>query len=216
MIEIIPAIMPQTIEEAAEKAALVPGALSVQLDLMDGIYVPEKTFPYNGSDVMSPIDIGMFELDLMVKNASARIPEWLGFGATRLIFHIEAESDLLDNFQKYGEGLIGVERGIAVSINTPMEKVDELVPYVDFVQFMGIEKIGYQGQPFTEKVLEKIQHFKEVYPDVVVSVDGGVSLDNAQKLKEAGVNRLVVGSAIFAGEGEPAENLEEFENIVNS
>ncbi|MFT5360166.1 MAG: ribulose-phosphate 3-epimerase [Candidatus Paceibacteria bacterium] len=216
MIEIIPAIMPKTIEEALEKATLVPEALSVQLDIMDGVYVPEATFPYNGNDKMSPLDIGMFELDLMVKNASARIPEWIGLGATRLIFHIEADPDMLDNFQKYGEGLVGVERGIAVGIDTPIEKVDELVPYVDFVQFMGIEKIGYQGVPFSDKVFDKIKDFKEVYPEVIVSVDGGVSLDNLQKLKEAGVDRLVVGSAIFAGDGDPSENLEELENLANS
>jgi ribulose-phosphate 3-epimerase len=215
MIEIIPAIMPQTIEEAIEKAGLVPEALSVQLDLMDGVYVPEATFPYNGNEKMTPLDIGMFELDLMIKNASARVPEWLGLGATRLIFHIEADPDLLDNFQKYGEGLVGVERGIAVGINTPMEKVDELVPYVDFVQFMGIEKIGYQGQLFADKVIEKIQEFREIHPDIVVSVDGGVLKENIQKLKDAGVNRIVAGSAIFAGEGEPGENLEELENLAN-
>jgi ribulose-phosphate 3-epimerase len=215
MIEIIPAIMPQTIEEANQKAALVPEALSVQLDLMDGQYVPEATFPYNSNDKMSPLDIGMFELDLMIKNASERIPEWLGLGATRLIFHIEAEENLLDNFQKHQDGLIGVERGIAVGINTPMEEVDALVPYVDFVQFMGIENIGFQGEEFSERIIEKIDSFGKAYPDVVISVDGGVNASNLQLLKQLGVNRAVVGSAIF-GEGDPAENLEELEKLANS
>jgi ribulose-phosphate 3-epimerase len=214
MIEIIPAIMPQTIEEANQKAAQVPEALSVQLDLMDGEYVPEVTFPYNGNDTMQPLDIGMFELDLMIKNASERIPEWLGLGATRLIFHIEAEENLLDNFQKYQDGLVGVERGIAVSIDTSMEEVDALVPYVDFVQFMGIENIGYQGEPFSERVIEKIDSFGKAYPEVVISVDGGVNSENIQLLNRLGVNRVVVGSAIFGG-GDPAENLEELEELVN-
>ncbi len=205
--------MPQTIEEAREKAGLVPEALSLQLDLMDGKYVGERTFPYNGNEKMSPLEIGVFELDLMIKNASDRIPEWLGLGATRLIFHIEAEDGLLDNFQKYGEALVGVERGLAVGIDTPDERLDELVPYVDFVQFMGIQKIGYQGEPFAEEIIEKIKSFKQVYPDVIVSVDGGVSKENILRLKEAGVNRVVVGSAIF-GSGDPGENLEELEELI--
>lgn len=215
MIEIIPAIMPQTIEEATKMAGFVPEALSLQLDLMDGKYVPEATFPYNGNDKMTPLDIGVFEIDLMIRNASERIPEWLGLGATRLIFHIEAEDSLLDNFQKYGEGLVGVERGVAVMLDTPNEKIDELVPYVDFVQFMGIEKIGYQGQPFMEKIIEKIQSFKRAYPEIIVSVDGGVNRDSIEALKNAGVDRLVVGSAIFK-DGDPAENLEELENLANT
>lgn len=207
--------MPQTIEEVLEKAALVPEVLSIQIDLMDGKYVPEATFPYNGNEKMSPIDIGMFELDLMVKNASERIPEWLGLGAARLIFHLEAEDTLLDNFQKYGEALVGVERGLAVSIDTPDEDLDALVPYVDFVQFMGIRKIGYQGQDFDEEVIEKIKSFKQIYPEIIISVDGGVSKSTILRLKEAGVNRVVVGSAIF-GSGDPEENLEELENLANS
>ncbi len=215
MIEIIPAIMPQTIEEANQKSASVPDAFSVQLDLMDGKYVPETTFPYNGNDKMTPLDIGMFELDLMVVNASERIPEWLGLGAARLIFHVEAEDNLLDNFLKHQEGLAGVERGIAIGINTPDEDVEALVPYVDFVQFMGIEQIGYQGQPFSEKVIEKIQSFKKLYPEVVVSIDGGVSRDNIDILKNIGVDRIVVGSAIF-GSGDPEENLSELEKLANS
>jgi ribulose-phosphate 3-epimerase len=215
MIEIIPAIMPQTIEEANQKAAQVPEALSVQLDLMDGEYVPEATFPYNGNDKMEPLDIDMFELDLMIKNASDRIPEWLGLGAARLIFHIEAEERLLDNFQKYQDGMIGVERGIAVGIDTPMKDVDALVPYVDFVQFMGIENIGFQGEEFSERVIEKIQSFGKAYPDVLISVDGGVNQENLEILKNVGVNRVVVGSAIFGG-GNPAENLAELEQIANN
>jgi len=157
----------------------------------------------------------MFELDLMVKNASERIPEWLGLGAARLIFHLEAEDTLLDNFQKYGEALVGVERGLAVSIDTPDEDLDALVPYVDFVQFMGIRKIGYQGQDFDEEVIEKIKSFKQIYPEIIISVDGGVSKSTILRLKEAGVNRVVVGSAIF-GSGDPEENLEELENLANS
>lgn len=214
MIEIIPAIMPKTIEEAREKAGMVSSALSLQLDLMDGIFVPEKTFPFVGSEHMEPLDIGMFELDLMVKNASERIPLWLGLGASRLIFHMHAEESLLDNLDIYKDILVGVERGIAVAVDTPMEEVDTLVPYVDFVQFMGIEKIGFQGEPFSEKVIEQIQSFKKAYPDITVSVDGGVSEENIHILKNIGVERAVMGSAIF-GKGSAEENLARLEEFVN-
>ena len=62
---------------------------------------------------------------------------------------------------------------------------------------MGIAKIGFQGEPFDERVLEKIKDFRDEYVDVTISVDGGVSLESAPRLVEAGVNRFVVGSALW-------------------
>ena len=67
----------------------------------------------------------------------------------------------------------------------------------DFVQFMGIKKIGYQGQEFDTEVLDKISDLRKNFPDTIISVDGGVNFENAQDIVEAGVNRLVSGSAIY-------------------
>ena len=62
---------------------------------------------------------------------------------------------------------------------------------------MGIEKIGYQGQPFDERVIDQVKALRKEYPELIISVDGGVSFDTAPRLIEAGANRLVVGSVIF-------------------
>ena len=204
--------MPKTIEEVNKKTASVSSALSVQLDIMDGKFVPEKTWPFLDEKII-PFDIGVFELDLMVANASDRIPEWVHTGASRLIFHIEAEEDLLDNFLEFQENMKGIERGIAINLDTPLEKLDQMLPYFDFVQFMGIARIGYQGEPFNDRVLERIKEFKKVYPNVIVSVDGGVNRDSAPLLRDAGADRLVIGSAIF--NGNPADNLIQFERLLN-
>lgn len=213
LIEIIPAIMPKTIEDIYEKVGLVTEALSFQLDIMDGKFVPEKTFPFFGEKIVS-INIGVFELDLMVKNASDRIPEWVHMGASRLIFHIEADEDILDNFLEFQDVLKGIERGIAINLDTPLEKLDQMLPYFDFVQFMGIARIGYQGEQFDRRVIDRIKEFKKAYPYSIVSVDGGVNKESAQLLKEAGVDRLVIGSAIF-NSGSPEENLQSFEKLLN-
>lgn len=90
-----------------------------------------------------------------------------------------------------------IEVGIALDTTTPNEKVYPLVEKIDFVQFMGIEKIGYQGQDFDARVLEKIANLREKFKRVIISVDGSVNLETAPKLIEAGANRLVSGSAIF-------------------
>jgi ribulose-phosphate 3-epimerase len=62
---------------------------------------------------------------------------------------------------------------------------------------MGIDTIGFQHQPFDAKVIDKIKEVRAAYPEIPISVDGGVSLENGSALLEAGANRLVVGSAIF-------------------
>gem|GEM_PF-6124224 len=83
----------------------------------------------------------------------------------------------------------------------------------DYIQFMGIEKIGYSGQKLTTKIYKKIESFVEKYPGVFISVDGGVKLGNSKKLKDVGVNRFVSGSGIFEAEN-INERVEEFKNIL--
>ena len=79
---------------------------------------------------------------------------------------------------------------------------------------MGIARIGYQGEQFDERVIDRIKEFKKAYPYSIVSVDGGVNKESAPLLKEAGVDRLVIGSAIF-NSGSPEENLQSFEKLLN-
>ena len=68
---------------------------------------------------------------------------------------------------------------------------------IDFVQFMGIDNVGFQHQEFNDQVLEKISDLRGMYPNIHISVDGGVSFDNASELISAGATRLISGSTIF-------------------
>jgi len=191
--------MPKSQEDLEEKLALL-GDFSgvIQLDLMDGIFVPEKTCM---PDKLPEKD---FELDLMIKNASGRMDKWLELKPKRTIFHIEAEGNLIIPD--------GVEIGIAINTNTPIEKILPFIDKIDCVQCMGIEKIGYQGQPFDEKVFNQIKNLREKYPEITISIDGGVNLETAPRLIRAGANRLVVGSAIFESDNIP-ETIKKFQNL---
>ena len=77
---------------------------------------------------------------------------------------------------------------------------------------MGIDKIGFQRQEFDENVTENIKKLREKFTDLIISVDGGVSLETGAMLVEAGVSKLVVGSAIFNTE-DIIETIEEFKNL---
>ena len=240
MTEIIPAILPEYIDDLREKLSLISGIVPLaQIDVCDGKFTPTKTWPYKkGIDETFLRIVGQeegfpfwdsidFEVDLMVKHPENIIDDWIATGAKRIIIHIESTPNPLSLFQKirqeYGtssDSSYGVEVGAALNINTPNEEVYDLLneiddkgaPSVDFVQFMGIENIGYQGEPFDERVFEKVRELREKFPDTIISVDGGVSQDNATELIEAGANRLVSGSAIFES-GDIAGTIEVFQNL---
>ena len=227
---IIPALMPNSFDEIHAASISVRGEVSViQLDIMDGKYVPEPTWPFvrgGGRDIQDILnedtglplweDIG-YEIDLMVRRPEEELGTWLGLGASRVIFHYASVHDwgkikeidpVVRNF---------LDLGVAVTIHDNIEKVYELIDTntVDFIQCMGIARIGYQGEPFDESVLELIASIRSRYPDIIISVDGGVNEDTIQLLKEAGVDRFVAGSAVF-GSGIAKENIEYLADIIKT
>ncbi len=198
------------------KIALVRGIVPVvQIDFCDGVFVNTRTWPYStggnedyyfrkimdeeeGMPFWEDID---FELDLMVRDAVENFDIYMKLGPKRMVFHIEAVGDL-EEFRNFVEGLDmyvreNVQIGAAIQIGTPTENIFPIVPHLDFVQCMGAESIGRQGQPSDDRVLEKIRTLAEKFPGLEISVDGGVNMETASDLVAAGATRLVVGSAIF-------------------
>lgn len=231
MIEIIPAILPKNVGDIRGKLTLVRELVTmVQIDLCDGVFVPSKTWPYNGTDeqafakVMSEEE-GLpywdefdFEFDLMVYHAIDQWDTFIKMGAKRLVFHFEAEDIKDDKFLHFLEGIDMYTRdsisiGIAVDIKTNLEEIFPLISYVDFVQCMGIDNDGYQGEEFDPKVLEKLRTLRAKYPELLLSVDGAVSMENAHDLVEAGATRLVIGSAIWKSD-DIAGTIDDLQNLV--
>lgn len=227
MTEIIPAIIPESFEDLKDKMALVNGLThNVQIDICDGIFVPSKSWPYAGdyegdfdkivneSDGFPFWQTLDFEVDLMVKNPEKVFEDWVRAGAKRIVLHIESSENLVEfikdiknRYGYYGESAVSIEIGISLNIKTSNEIIYDLLKpnengrsLVDFVQFMGIRDIGFQGQYFDERVLGKIRELRQAFPETIISVDGGVNFENADDLVKAGVNRLVSGSAIYESE----------------
>lgn len=229
-IEIIPAIMPQKFYEIEDLTSLVKGSVqTVQLDLMDGKYAPEPTWPFiygtdrdlvalEAQDISLPFweDIN-YELDLMIERPEERLETWLGIGASRVIFHYGSIHD----WEKIKDIELGVrnfiELGLAITIHDDIEAIYELVDdnVVDFIQVMGIAHIGYQGEPFEEEALTMISNLRERYPDLMISVDGGVSMDTIGDLYDVGVNRFVSGSGVYGG-GSAPENVENLKFAIGN
>ncbi len=205
MTEIIPAIMEKTLNELRDKLALVRGlAPYVQIDVMDGIFVPNISFPYVSrgelkieSDELPYWQDFSYEFDLMVKNPDRIIGAFLALGASRIVLHTESIKDeviprVIEEIKNFK-----AEVGLASNNDTPLSSIEAHISEVDFVQVMGIARIGFQGEPFDERALERIRRLRAKYPDLIISVDGSVNLKTAPRLVLAGANRLVAGSAVF-------------------
>ncbi len=229
MAEIIPAIMSKSYEDLKNKIALVRGAVPlVQIDLCDGRFVKSVTWPFHDGDEQSLNNIlnereGLpfwedidFELDLMIVNAVEDFDTFVRMGPKRIVFHIEAVGDI-EAFKEFLEGLDMYVRdniaiGVAINTTTPVEDIFKIISNIDFVQCMGIEHDGAQGEEFDARVLSQIEKIRASYPDVVLSVDGSVNFDTAPELINAGVDRLIIGSAIFKTH-DIVGTIREFENL---
>lgn len=227
-IPIIPAIMPGHFNDIEDLAGLVRGHASmVQIDVMDGRYVKSTSWPCvftNDRDLQALVsqDASLpywedldYELDLMVEKPEEDLQKWLGVGAARVIFHfasvrsweaIENLDPVIRNFTKIG---------CAVTIHDDLEKVYPLIEnkIVDYIQVMGIANIGYQGEAFEEKSLDIIAELRNRYPELLITVDGGVSEESIQDLADAGAQEFVAGSAVFAS-GMAGENISYLQSLI--
>lgn len=228
MTEVTPAVLAEDYSELTEKLSkFVNITKLVQIDICDGKFVPSISWPMGRKDeynVQAILDEeeGMpyweqldYEFDLMVINAHKQFDFFSKLGAKRIIFHLEAETE--SSFKEFLESLDpyfkdNIDIGIAINTTTDISKLDPFINYVDFVQCMGIEKIGFQGEPFDEKVLNQIKDLRLKYPELKISVDGGVNENTAPLLIKAGANRLVIGSALMQSY-DIRETIREFENL---
>lgn len=111
---------------------------------------------------------------------------------------------------------LGKKAGVALNPATSLSVLDYILPDLDMVLLMSVNP-GFGGQKFIEASWQKIRELdklrKEKNPDLLIELDGGVNLNNAAALKEAGVDVFVAGNAVFSAE-DMAERVREFQRIL--
>ena len=234
MAEIIPAILEKNFDDIEEKVSLIHRiAKEIQIDICDGSFVPNKTWPlYKEPDdrfeAIVSQEEGMpfwedcdYEFDLMVKDPTHHIADFIALGANRIVIHDTSASDeeiekILKEYNSPDNALseFDIAVGVAIHSDTSNERMKKLAGLSAYVQFMGIKNVGFQGQSFDENVTERIKLLRKEFPKLIISVDGGVSGENIPALVAAGADRLIVGSAIWESET-PADELEYLQKIAN-
>jgi len=202
--EIIPAIIGKDFSEIKNKIESVKDHVRwVQIDVMDGKFAASKNWPYNGEGKVSDLDSieclkndkVKIEAHLMVEDPENYIEEWVEYGADRIIIHVEATKKMGEIMAQLEES--ETELGVALKLETPISVLKDYAGELDTIQLMSIAEIGYYGHGFEKNVLSKIRVLRAKYPGVTIAVDGGVNLENAKSILDAGADNLVIGSAIF-------------------
>jgi ribulose-phosphate 3-epimerase len=135
------------------------------------------------------------EVDLMIHEPERALPVYVEAGVQKVVVHLESTThfaDIVDHHRSHAYAL-----GLSISNDTSLDSLMSAIPYADYVQLMGIRKIGSQGQQFDTTVLERVRVIQKEYPTLTISIDGSVNEDTLPLLREAGGNRFVSGSAIL-------------------
>jgi pentose-5-phosphate-3-epimerase len=210
---IIPAILRSSFYDI-EKLANQVGAYvpAVQLDFIDGKFAPNTTWWFSGKNLDKKEEIlreerGLplweslnYEADLMLDAPLEYVDEVIALGSSRIIFHLSSikGDELITWFENLSPVVSSmISFSLAVRHGDDLERIQQYENYIDDIQCMGIRRVGFQGEPFDESVLEQIEEIKKLFPTKTITVDGAVSEQTIGRLWNSGATRFAVGSALF-------------------
>lgn len=170
----------------------------LHIDVMDGVFVPNISFGFPVLEAVKKHCNKVIDVHLMIVEPEKYIERFVQAGADIVTVHLETLKNPFDTLRAVRE--LGVKVGLTINPDVPVGSLYGLVGQVDMVLLMSVFA-GYGGQIFIEDTWTRIEELKEIIadenPDCLIQIDGGVNMDNAPKLFEAGVNVLVAGSAVF-------------------
>lgn len=199
-VKIAPSILSADFARLGEQVQAVEaaGADRVQVDVMDGRFVPNITFGALAIEALRPLTRLTIEAHLMVDRPEDFIATYARAGADTIIVHQEATSHLHRTLQQIRA--LGKKAGVALNPSTPAMLISEVLPSVGLVLVMTVNP-GFGGQEFIPATLGKIRQVRRAIEerglDCEVEVDGGINEETVRRVAEAGANVLVAGSAVF-------------------
>ena len=180
----------------------------LHVDVMDGRFVPNISFGFPIMKTIQQHAKKFVDVHLMIVEPEKYVEEFIDFGADLVSVHIEACTHLhrtIDLIQSKG-----AKAGVVLNPATPVWMLEDIIREVDLVLLMSVNP-GFGGQKFIENTYKKIAETKDMIlannSTALIEIDGGVNLDNASKLFDAGADVLVAGNAVFASD-DPAKTIE--------
>ncbi|MDQ2903391.1 MAG: ribulose-phosphate 3-epimerase [Ktedonobacteraceae bacterium] len=200
MIGIVPSVLSADFTRLGEQVreAEAAGAQRIQVDVMDGHFVPNITMGPLIVEAVRRSTTLPIEAHLMIDNPEQYIEDFAHAGADVIIVHQEVSPHLHRIIQKIKAS--GKQAAIALTPSTPVFMLEDILPLLDMVLIMTINP-GFGGQQFLPETLPKIAHLRQMLTrrnlDCPIEVDGGIHEETAPQVVQAGATLLVAGSAIY-------------------
>ena len=199
--KIAPSILSADFSRLGEdvKKVIDAGADMIHFDVMDNHYVPNLTFGPMICESLRKYGItSMIDVHLMIKPVDRIIPDFAKAGANYITFHPEATDHLDRTINLIKDN--GCKPGIVLNPATPVSYLEHCIGNLDMILLMSVNP-GFPGQKFINGTLEKISSVRDLIDnserEIRLEVDGGINLENIDKVAKAGADTFVAGSAIF-------------------
>jgi len=210
MIAIEPSILSADYTRLREEAreAETAGVEGIQVDVMDGQFVPNITFGPGIVRALRNVVNVTLDVHLMIVEPERYLKEFAEAGADRLFVHQEACTHLHRVLQTIRE--LKIEAGVAINPATPLNVLEEVLELADIIQIMTVNP-GFGGQEFIQSQLSKISHLRQILDErgyhTPIAVDGGIDTTTAPQVVKAGATVLVAGSSIYNEKATVAQNV---------
>jgi len=183
------------------------------IDIMDGVFVPNISFGFPVMDAINKHTLKPMDVHLMIVDPDRYISEFKKAGANILTVHLEACNHLHRTIQAIKAE--GMSAGVSLNPHSAVNDLEDIITDIDLVLIMSVNP-GYGGQKFIENTYRKVERTKELIErsgsKAKIEVDGGVTMNNAGKLIDAGADVLVAGSFVFGSEN-PAKTITQLKNL---
>ncbi|HVX26326.1 MAG TPA: ribulose-phosphate 3-epimerase [Parafilimonas sp.] len=181
----------------------------LHLDVMDGRFVPNISFGIPVIEHVRKATKKICDVHLMIEEPGNLVAAFKKAGADNIIVHLEVCPNLHRNIQQIRE--LGAQPAVAINPHTPVFLLEDILADLHHVLIMSVNP-GFGGQKFIPHSIEKIKQLRNMIDEkklnVLIEVDGGVTLENAKDLVNAGVDVLVAGNTVFSSEN-PAQIIKE-------
>lgn len=174
------------------------GAEYVHLDVMDGVFVPNISFGIPLIEAARRVTDAVLDVHLMIVEPEKYVEQFAKAGADIIVFHYEATNNHQEVIDKIHA--MGKKAGMSIKPGTPTFVLEPFMSSLELVLIMSVEP-GFGGQKLIPETIDKVAEVKEMRQvlgvELEIEIDGGITADNAHLAKDAGVDVIVAGSAVF-------------------
>jgi ribulose-phosphate 3-epimerase len=185
----------------------------IHIDIMDGVFVPNISFGIPVTEAIKRYAKKPMDVHLMIVQPERYVEAFQKAGAEIISVHVEVCPHLHRNLQQIKA--LGCKAGVAINPHTSVSELEEVINDIDVVCMMSVNP-GFGGQKFIENTYQKVKRLRELIQskgaNTLIEIDGGVNIQNAKLLLDAGADILVAGNFVF-GASNPIEVIKQLKSL---